>query len=66
MTARSRLRRLEQAKQAVDSRPPSIEELRAEAMGEPVRPVVAALAARMREHCRFLDPWHHLREDWPA
>ena len=47
---RARLARLEARKRAVDNRNPSVEELRAEARGEPVRPVVAALAARMRSY----------------
>ena len=47
---KARLTRLEAQKRAVDLRKPSIEELRAEARGEPVRPSVAAMAARMRAY----------------
>ena len=46
----ARLRQLERARHAHDLRKPSIEELQAEARGEPVRPSVAALAARMRAY----------------
>ena len=51
----ARLGRLEAQKRAVDLRKPSIEELQAEARGEPVRPVVAALAARMRAYGREIE-----------
>ena len=45
---RRRLRALEAQKAAMDNRAPSIEELRSEARGEPVRPFVREVAARMR------------------
>lgn len=47
---KARLTRLEAQKAAADNRPPDLEELRSEARGEPVRPSVAALAARMRAY----------------
>jgi len=52
---KARLTRLEAQKRAVDLRKPSVEELRSEARGEPVRPVVAALAARMRSYATELE-----------
>ena len=52
-----RVARLEAHKHAVDARPPSLDEMMAEAAGRPVRPVVAALAARMRAFTIELDPW---------
>ena len=51
----ARLARLERQKQAENTKKPTLAELQAEAAGEPVRPVVAALAARMRVFGRELE-----------
>ena len=51
----ARLRRLEATMLARETRKPSVEELRAEARGEPVRPVVADLAEKMRAYGREID-----------
>ena len=54
---RDRIRRLERRKVAADNRPATADQLRAEAAGTPVRPVVAQAAALLREIGRRCDPW---------
>ena len=62
---KTRLARLEAQKAAVDGRPPDVGELQAEARGEPVRPVVAALAEKMRQYGREIESATKGFSPWP-